>query len=205
MRSLVAALLLVSLGGGLTACTNGAPKAPASAPSVAPTPLSVFDTRSVTVARADFCGLIPRSAAERALAAPVASESDYANGERSTIVPHVHDVSHEFSCSWSAADGTTARAWVFAPRVPKAQAKSMIRDLRRQKRCSTPDAPAFGKPSVATVCTSHTGIEAAYHGLFVDAWLSCSVSGTRADKSALLDRAGEWCVQVAAAADTGQD
>jgi hypothetical protein len=64
-----------------------------------------------------------------------------------------------------------------------------------------PDASAFGSPSVAVGCRAGRTLTAAYHGLFGDAWLSCSLAvpvggAARAD---LVDRAGRWCVAVAAA------
>jgi len=205
MRRIAVLVVLATLAGGLTACSGDQADPPQTEPSVAPTPLSAFDTGAVTVARADFCGLIPESAAERALGSPVQTTSDYTNGQRSAIAPGVHDVAHEFSCSYAAADGSTARAWVFAPQVSRRRARAMVRDLRRAKGCRTPEAPGFGRPSVATVCTREGDPEAAYHGLFVDAWLSCSLSGSGPDRKALLVRAGEWCVQVASAADTSSD
>jgi hypothetical protein len=203
MRRFAALLVLLAVAGNSTACTDAPADKPNVEPSTTPTPLSGFDTRAVSIARADFCGLVPESAAELALGAPIESTSDYGNGERAKITREVHDVAHEFSCSWSTEAGTTARAWVFAPRITKKQARAMVRQVSREQGCSVPDAPAFGKPSVATVCTSDTGAEAAYHGLFVDAWLSCSVSTTGSEDEALLDRSGAWCVQVAAAANTG--
>ena len=208
MRSLTAVAMLLVVGAGLTACTEEKPKKAETEPSSQPTPLSAFNPGSVTVARADFCGLVPPSAAEQALGGPVATTSDYVNGERSQVTDELDDVAHEFSCSWSGEDGATARAWVFAPVVTTEQARAMIRQLGRDKGCSTPDAESFGKPSVATVCTTSADDRqprAAYHGLFVDAWVSCSVSGVADDEKALLDRAGEWCVQVATAVDTGLD
>ncbi len=208
MRSFTAVVMLLAVGAGLTACTEEKAKKPEAEPTTTPTPLSGFDSGSVTVARADFCGLVPPSAAELALGGPVATTSDYVNGERAQITDALHDVAHEYSCSWSGEDGATARAWVFAPVVTRKQARAMIRELGREKGCSTPDAESFGKPSVATVCTTSADgrqLRAAYHGLFVDAWLSCSVSGGADDEKALLDRAGEWCVQVATAVDTGLD
>lgn len=210
MRSCAVAVLLLVLGSGLAACTGDEAEKPRVEPTTTtPTPLAAFDTRAVTLARADFCGLIPESAAEQALGAKVATRSDYGNGQRAVVSPGVRDVAHEYSCSYATADGATARAWVFAPRLTTRDARGLVRALRRERGCATPDAAAFGKPTVGTVCTSATGVEAAYHGLFVDAWLSCSVTrgtaeGTGAE-AALLERAGEWCVQVAAAVDTSAD
>ncbi|MGD9961101.1 hypothetical protein [Nocardioides sp.] len=207
MRLSAATALLLALG-GLAACTgsgdgpkdDGAER-PAGTPTPSATPLAGFDTASVVVARDDFCSLVPELAVEQTLGGPFASTTDYVNGERAPITPKVRDVAHEYSCTWVAEDGTTARAWVFAPPVTPKAARGLVRDLRDQRRCDTPDAPDFGTPSVATVCTSDTGLEAAFHGLFVDAWLSCSLTGAPGTGSALLDRTGQWCVQVAQSID----
>jgi hypothetical protein len=208
MRSFMAVVMLLVVGAGLTGCTEEKAKKPEAEPTTTSTPLSGFDSNSVTVARADFCGLVPTSAAELALGGPVATTTDYVNGERVQVTDALRDVAHEYSCSWQDEDGATARAWVFAPVVTKEQARATIRELGREKGCSTPDAESFGQPSIATVCRTSAGgryLRAAYHGLFVDAWLSCSVTGGADDEKALLRRAGEWCVQVATSVDTGLD
>lgn len=210
MRSYAAPVLLLALGIGLStglgACSGDEPRKPEAGPTATPTPLSAFDSTAVTLARADFCGLIPDSAAEEALGAPVAKRSDYGNGERAEVARGVRDVAHEFSCSYSAADGATARAWVFAPQVTEKRARGLVRDLHRRQGCKTPTADGFGTPSVLTVCRAGAGTEAAYHGLFVDAWLSCSVTSGKAAagtaRADLLARTGRWCVQVATAVDT---
>ena len=52
------------------------------------------------------------------------------------------------------------------------------------------------------LCVAGSRKEAAYRGLFVDAWLSCSVTDGGREKlseKALLTKAGDWCVQVATA------
>ncbi len=197
------AALLLALG-TLAACTDpGRPDAQTpSAPTPAPTPLSAFDTSAVIIARADFCGLLPESAVERALGGPATTIDDYGNGERATLAPGVRDISHEYGCTFRADDETFARAWVFAPPVTNRAARRVIRGLKRQPGCTVPEAAAFGQPSIATLCTTSSSIEAAYHGLFVDAWLNCSVRQPGADTDGLLERAGQWCVEVATALDT---
>jgi hypothetical protein len=200
MRPCVAAVLLLALG-GLAACTDAdEPRRPTVRATVSPTPLSEFDTTSVVVTRAAFCDLVPPTAAALALGAPVTATDEYANGERATLTTGVRDIAHEFSCSWSTQDGSTARAWVFAPRVTEKAARRWVVALRGQKRCRIPQAPGFGDPSVATLCTTGSGTEAAFQGLFVDAWLSCSLS-SQSPRKDLLDRAGQWCVQVARSVD----
>ncbi len=204
MRLTAAATLLLVLAGsaGCSGDEDPAAELPAAKVRTTPTPLTAFDTGTVIVARADFCSLVPESAVNQALGAEFTSTTDYVNGERAEIAPGVRDVAHEFSCTWVSDDGTTARAWVFAPRVTTRSARAMVARLSVQEDCTTPDAPDFGAPSVATVCATQSGTEAAYHGLFVDAWLSCSLTQQSGSDDELLDRAGLWCVQVAKAVDT---
>ncbi|CUR59507.1 conserved exported hypothetical protein [metagenome] len=204
MRLNAAAALLLVLAGA-AACTGGddpADRLPAAKVSTTPTPLTAFDTGSVVVARADFCSLVPESAVNDALGAEFTSTTDYINGERAEIAPGVRDVAHEFSCTWVSEEGTTARAWVFAPRITAGLARGIVARLSQQQDCTTPAAPAFGTPSVATVCATRLGTRATFHGLFVDAWLSCSLTQQSGTEKELLERTGLWCVQVAKAVDT---
>ena len=210
MRVYAAAALLL-LGTGLTGCTGGEdePPVPSPAPppsaSASPTPLDAFDSTRVTVARAGFCGLVPADAIEAALGANAVSEATYGNGQRAELAVGLRDVAHEYGCTWTAADGTQARAWVFAPPVPADDARTLSRTLGDRAGCTTPDAPAFGRPSVATLCRAGRGTTATYAGLFVDAWLSCSLreTGPRRAQQGLLRRTGLWCVDLATALDTG--
>jgi hypothetical protein len=193
----------------LAACSGGNPGEKAARPQVSaaasPTALADFDTSSLSVRRAEFCESIPAAAVVRALGGTVTKSTSYINGEQAAIRPGLRDVAHEFSCAYSASNGARARAWVFAPPVTRTMARRVISGLRGNGRCRTPPSTAFGKPSLATICRSPAGTEAAYRGLFADAWLSCSITRERVagqvSEAALLARAGAWCVEVAAAAD----
>jgi hypothetical protein len=163
---------------------------------VAPTPLSEFATDSLTVARADFCSQVAPGAVEDALGGEADSAEKWANGDRVELADGVKDVAHEFGCRWSAADGTTAQGWVFAPPVTPGQAEGLRRAAAKANGCRVvPDAPPFGARSVAVRCDDGT---TSFHGLFGDAWLSCSLTGTR--EMDAVDRTGRWCVTVAQAA-----
>ncbi len=187
----------------LGACTgdskDDAPPAPTAAPG---TPLASYSTEGLSAARADFCRVIPTTAAENALGARAIDSSSYGNGDPARLAKGVKDVSHEYACTYRAR-GSTARSWVFAPPVTRARARQLVREARTAPGCMVPpDSPRFGAPSTATFCRRGNQVTAAYQGLFVDAWLTCSltVPAARADRAELLARTGRWCVDVAKAA-----
>ena len=195
LRAVAVVLAALLAGSALTGCDDeDQPEEPT--PSAVSTPLTDFATDDITVARADFCSRVAPNAVEEALGAAVESAETYANGDRVEVAPGVRDVAHEYGCTWTAADGTVARAWVFAPPVTAEQADGLVTSAPGKGCRQVRSAPAYGDPSVAALC----GDELAFHGLFGDAWLSCSVEATGTDHQALLDRAGRWCVTVAQAA-----
>lgn len=193
----VAAAVLATLVAvtGLTACDGDEqPQTPVS--SIVSTPLADFSTTGITIARADFCSRVAPAAVEEALGSTPESADSYANGDRAQLAPGLRDVAHEYGCVWKAADGTVARAWVLAPPVTAEQAAALRRAATGRGCRPVEDAPPYGDPSVAVRC----GTQTAFHGLFGDAWLSCSVEATAGAPDALLDRTGRWCVTVARAA-----
>jgi len=199
-----AGVLAVSLTGLAGCSAGGKDDDPKAVPSSPPTPLADFDTTGVSFLRGDFCSLIPKSAAERAIGGPVERATSYSNGEKGTLATGVSDVAHEFGCSYRSAGGTLARAWVFAPPVTPGMAKRLVAMQGKTKGCTTPaKAPPFGDPTVALVCKTGSARTATYSGLFVDAWLSCSLTAKSVPAKTLLDRAGEWCVAVVSSAATG--
>jgi hypothetical protein len=194
-RVAAAVLATIVTAAALSGCNdNEQPDKPV--PSAVSTPLTDFATDGVTIARADFCARVAPDAVEEALGGAAESSETYANGDRAQVAPGVHDVVHEYGCTWKAADGTIARAWVFAPPVTAEQAAALRKAATGRGCRPIKDAPAYGDPSVAVRC----GAETAFHGLFGDAWLSCSVEATEGEPGALLDRTGRWCVTVAQAA-----
>lgn len=205
VRHLAAAALVATLSLiGISSCDDGR-KPAQETPSEASTPLSSFDTGNVRVIRDAFCSQIGPGPVSEALGDEVASSASYNNGERARISSRVRDVSHEFDCKWVAADGTTAEAWLFAPPVTPERGRLLARTAAREAGpgCTRPaTAPVFGSPSAAVQCKEPGRVEASFHGLFGDAWLSCSVAAPAVDteEAALLERAGRWCVTVAQAA-----
>jgi hypothetical protein len=177
--------------------------APSAAPSPSSTPLAELDTAALVVRRDSFCPDVDPDAVEEALGGDPDASTSYDNGEPARLTRTVEDVAHEFDCTWQRAGGTVARAWVFAPPVTAGRARALVREAQTVPGCtSVPDASAFGSPSVAVGCRAGRTLTAAYHGLFGDAWLSCSraVPGGGVARADLVDRAGRWCVAVATAA-----
>lgn len=200
---LLLAAALPLLAAGLTACDGGGPQGqPSATPSS--TPLTAVDTTGLTVPRSAFCDRVAPADAQRALGVEVASSTAYDNGEQAQLTPRVHDVAHEFGCSWTAADGTRARAWVFAPPVTLARARELRREAAGPGCHVLPKASAFGAPSVAVQCREPDHrVRTTFSGLFGDAWLSCELEVAGPARPGLVDRSGRWCVTVVrAAADT---
>lgn len=190
---------LVTAIGGLAGCQGDTPTA--APPAATATPLADLATETIGVDRAAFCSRVAPAAVRAALGGRDTSSDSYANGERAALADGVTDVAHEFGCTWTAADGTEARAWVFAPPVTVTQAGALRTAAIHAPGCSSvPGAPAFGDPSVAVRCHGTGGTaSAAYHGLFGDAWLSCSVASPTGGAT-LADRASAWCATVIQAA-----
>ena len=65
----------------------------------------------------------------------------------------MEDVAHEFGCRYSAADGTMAQAWVFAPPVDAAGAERLVKAAGKAAGCEVDIGPTFGSPTLALTCT----------------------------------------------------
>jgi hypothetical protein len=190
----------------LAGCTSGGEEQeppPEAASSTTPSTLADADVTSLPVQRGEFCGLVAEGAPQAALDGEVDEAAEYGVGEEAEIVPGTTDVSDEFSCTFTGADGTAARAWVFAPPVTRDRARGLVREARGEG-CEEPEqAGRFGTPSVALVCREGERLTASYRGLFGDAWLACSVSGSSASRADLLARTEQWCLAAAEAAASG--
>jgi len=171
-------------------------------PSLSPSaPLRSVDLSHLPIERQPFCDELASDDVERALGSPVAGTYHYDDGDRRKITASLTDVAHEYNCTYAAADGTQARAWVFAQPVLPGVAAGLARDAVREPQCGRlEDAPTFGTPAVATVCRQRRppAVAVTLSGLFGDAWLSCQLTtpapGTAA---ATVTRADQWCVKVA--------
>lgn len=169
---------------------------PAAPPTPSPTALRDVDLTKLPISRAPFCDLVKDRELTTALGGKVSRTAHYDNGERAALAPGVTDISHEYNCSFYAADGTLARAWVFAAPTGSGQAHSLVHTAEQEQGCRTVhDAPAFGRPSTATVCHRSAGTEVTMRGLFGDAWFSCQL--TRARSAGMVGDTERWCVHVA--------
>ncbi|MFN8190401.1 MAG: hypothetical protein U0R78_08150 [Nocardioidaceae bacterium] len=204
--ALAAAGVVASLA--VTGCTGDGGDGGSSEPvAAAGTPLAALDTSLIAVARAPFCDRLSTVVVERALGGRVADATSYGNGDRAEIVPGVKDVAHEFSCTFTATDGTTARAWLFVPPITQDRAAGLAKAATAADGCTEVEGAArFGDPSAAVQCLTRTGdrlqgTTVTYQGLFGDAWLACSLAvpgdTVRVDQG---DQASRWCAAVVAAA-----
>lgn len=200
MRHPVTLLLTAVLAAGVSAgCTSDAePSEAGTAPLAEPTPLSAYDVSELAVTRSAFCDRIAEEALGDALGGQVDRSRSWAPGDPLKGRGLPRDVAHEFGCEWTTERGVTATAWLFAPPVTRAQAKTLLDDL---PRCWSAKGASFGTPSAAIRCgtgASREGrIELGHRGLFGDAWLSCSLSAPAQDEPAdLVERAEQWCVQT---------
>lgn len=196
---LSALLTLVPVGIGVVVADDATPTRPPVA--YTGTDLADFDTTAAVVQRVPFCELMPTGAIKAALGAD-ADLTSYGNGDESEALPG-GDVAHEYGCRFATGEDAPgeARAWVFAPPVGADRAQGLITAASTKACKAQAQAPAYGTPSVALVCTAGDLRTASYRGLFGDAWLACSLTlpagVTEAD---LVARAGRWCVAVAVAA-----
>lgn len=192
-RACALALLVTALVTALTACTSGGDD-PKADPTPTITSLSDLASEDPTIVRGEFCPRVAPGAIEEALGAEPSDSTSWRNGDRARVADGVRDVVHEYGCAWTTSDGA-ARAWVFAPPVTTVRARELGRVATRAKGCrALSDAEPFGTSSVATTCGKADDAVTTYHGLFGDAWLSCSLGGEDAE------RTGRWCVSVAQAA-----
>jgi hypothetical protein len=192
----VVAAALLALTPALAGC-SGDDEPEAAPPTAEPTSLADFATDSLAVARESFCAQVAPAAVEDALGAEPAKADEWVNGDRATV-GGVTDVVHEYGCRWRAPGGTAVSGWVFAPPVAPGQATALRRQAARAEGCRTvAGAPAYGSRSVAVRCDDGS---TSFHGLFGDAWLSCSVTAPEAGPDLEITRVGRWCVSVAQAA-----
>jgi hypothetical protein len=222
--AVVVVVVLTVRGGDDSPTSTGGDVGEADRPG--PTSLADLAAAEVTVRRDAFCADVDDDAVVAALGAPDGSDgsggsdvtaASWDNGDLlpTDAVPgtgaSVQAVAHEYGCSWTSADGTVARAWVFAPPVAPARATRLARSAERADGCTPTTDDPFGDPSAAWTCTSGStgditaaGTTAGRGGLFGDAWLSCSVSEPTsqpaADPTELVARADSWCVASADAA-----
>ncbi|WP_182524039.1 hypothetical protein [Nocardioides dongkuii] len=210
LRALVGAAaataLVVAVGtlGSGPAAEDDAAAPPAPVPTS--TPLAELDTDALAVRRAGFCAAVAPERVAEALGAEPSRAAAYDDGDRVALGAGVTDVAHEHGCAWTAADGTVARGWVFAPPVTPGQARELARDALRADGCARlPDAASFGTPSAGVLCEAGRSREAAYGGLWGDAWLSCSLrvpASSDTTPGRLADRTSRWCASVLVAAAT---
>ena len=209
-RLLPAAAIAVLALVGISSCDHGGDHSPAGRSGACDPHLDgaprwpPLDTSRLSVARASFCDRVAPTAVEAALAGHGYDDTSYDNGDRARLRP--------VSATWrtsTAARGPRATAprpgpGSSRPRSPPRRRASLARAELRPGCTRTTAEAGFGLASVATTCgrrVSGAGTELGYHGLFGDAWLSCTLTAPRGPEPAdLADRADHWCAAVAQAA-----
>ncbi len=207
MSSLAVTVLVVATVVAVRTWPEPAP-GPAPQPEADPRPttLASYDAQGAVVVRGPFCDRVSPTGIEHALGDVPARSEAWDNGDRVRLPDGSHDRVHEYGCRWTAADGTRAEAWVFAPPVAARQARELRRE-RPDERCRIFRGDDFGTASVGWRCRdgagSAGGTEERYAGLFGDGWLTCTLSGAGAPAAELDVRTSEWCVSVLDAARAG--
>lgn len=205
-RALPAAVLMAALL-GLAGCgddtgepTSAASEAPSSAQSPSKDPSgSPSETAPPSDARADFCSRIAKPAIRTALDGAAVYDETWAPGKDADVRGGAHAAGAEFGCAWTAKDGTSATAWLFAGPVTADDAATLVKQARDGCEPKWMRAPG-GKPAVTVQCINDDDTVTRTQALYGDAWLSCSLQTpgilTR------LDRAADWCDAVRKAALT---
>ncbi len=183
-----------------------------SAPAAEPTPIAEVRTLAMEVPRIEFCGLVRDSAITEALDGKPDADASYGNGDEEELPDIGTVVLHEIGCSWTAEDGTTARAWVFARPISPAFARTVVDAGRKTPGCRIVSGPEFGSPSATQVCESTEGqVRVRHAGLFGQSWLTCELAAEPASELASEDglaklrrRTDRWCVEVVNALNTAR-
>lgn len=185
---------------GTTSCAAG--PASVALPTPPPTPLARLNTAEMTLPRIDFCTLVPVAAVHHALRAKPAAHRRWGNGDRTDVPGEGRQTVAEHGCEWSAG-AAAARAWIYAPPIRPALARSVVRQSEHAPHCHDTPGPAFGKPDLLEVCSLAGSRRVRHAGLFGDTWLTCEVSD-QAPLRQLRRRADAWCVDIATTLNTSR-
>ncbi len=168
-----------------------------AAPAPSPTPIARLNTVAMQVPRIEFCTLVPEGAIAGALDGKAESDAAYGNGDEEELSGIGKDVLHEIGCSWTGANGTAARAWVFARPIDATFAKTVIAAAKTTDGCRTVPGPAYGNPAATQMCRFPGGDQRVRHaGLFGKTWLTCELSAAGGELAELRARTDRWCVEV---------
>ena len=200
-RPLMTGLLVTALVGlAGSGCGSDDPETtasdPASSSTTASTEPSDQASPTPTGARADFCAQIPAAKVRSAIDGESVYDESWQPGQPADLVGGAHENGAEYGFTWTAKDGTTVTAWMFARPVTAAEAAQLVR--KDGPGCARRQAPQYGDPSSTVQCINDDDTVTRSQGLFGDAWIGCSLQTPGILKD--LDRANAWCATVRGAA-----
>ena len=195
-------MVVTVLVGALVSGCSGSDE-PSGPRTTAPTPITKLDLGALRIARAEFCDRLPDSAVRRVLGGNPESDDSWGNGDPVPADGASGQVAHELGCSWTAADGGQALAWVFARPVAASFATTLVHQAQAAKGCTTQATSTFGSPALLQTCQRPGGVVRARRaGLFGDTWLTCEVSlAASVPARTRLERLDDWCASVVAVLD----
>lgn len=188
-RGVVVLLALAMLA---TACSGSGDDA--DPPEAPPSSLAELEP-GAELPRLEFCELLPDDAVSDALGEEPADSLTWAPGDEVD-----GRAVQETGCEWSGTT-TTARAWVLARAVDQATAERAVAEAGERRGCRAVAEADFGSPAVRQRCPvpDEPGqLRLRRAGLFGDTWLTCELTGPRAE---VVERSEAWCARVVDALD----
>lgn len=168
---------------------------PPPPPPFTTTPLEEFDTSDLAVARGPFCDRLDPREIEAAVGGAPTATATWTNGDTIELGEDGPDVVHEFGCEYTGAEGTVARAWVFAAPIDPQKAGQLVQAATADPECQqAAGAPPLGAPSVALTCTGNDSVTASHRGLLDDSWVVCEITRPSGALWDVADRVSRWCV-----------
>ena len=100
-----------------------------------PTPIGQLNTAAMTLARVDFCSLLPDEAVRTALGGGLGDQASWRNGDTALIDIGTRDVAHEYGCAWNRQQYAAA-AWIYARPITTEFAQAVLDKTARRPGCT---------------------------------------------------------------------
>ena len=191
----VLVVLVVVVVLALSGCGKGS--TPRTSSTAKPTPISQLNTSAMTLARVDFCALLPDTDVRKALGGGLGNYVSWRKGETALIDTDTQDAADEYGCAWTRGQNGAA-AWIYARPITTEFAQAVLDKTSHREDCTPSTGPEFGTPHQQQTCTLPDGSKRVrLAGLFKDTYLTCQVQAPADEEQELADRTNAWCVQVA--------